>query len=71
MADKTTVSGGIGFTGLLTIVFIVLKLLGKIDWAWIWVLSPLWISTALFLAIIILIPLITFIIAIIVAAVSK
>jgi len=55
MADKTqTASGGIGFAGLLTIVFIVLKLLGKIDWAWIWVLSPLWISAALFLAIIIL-----------------
>lgn len=33
----------IGFTGLLTILFIVLKLLGVIDWSWIWVLSPLWI----------------------------
>ena len=37
-------SGGIGFMGLLTILFIALKLLGVIDWAWIWVLSPLWIS---------------------------
>ena len=37
-------SGGIGFTGLLTIVFVILKLLGKIDWSWWWVLSPLWIS---------------------------
>lgn len=37
-------SGGIGFVGLLTIVFIVLKLLGKITWSWWWVLSPLWIS---------------------------
>lgn len=37
-------SGGIGFAGLLTIVFITLKLLGKIDWSWWWVLSPLWIS---------------------------
>lgn len=33
-------SGGIGFVGLLTIVFITLKLLGKIDWSWWWVLSP-------------------------------
>ena len=40
-------SGGIGFTGLLTIVFVTLKLLGKIDWSWWWVLSPVWI-TALF-----------------------
>ena len=41
---STTVNGGIGFSGLLTIVFIVLKLLGKIDWPWIWVLAPLWID---------------------------
>lgn len=36
--------GGIGFTGLLTIAFIVLKLVGVIDWPWLWVLSPIWIS---------------------------
>ena len=35
---------GIGFTGLLTILFIALKLTDYIDWPWIWVLSPLWIS---------------------------
>lgn len=40
-------SGGIGFGGLLTIAFIVLKLLGKISWSWIWVLCPLWGSVAL------------------------
>jgi hypothetical protein len=40
----TTVTGGIGFCGLLTIVFIVLKLLNKISWSWIWVLAPLWIE---------------------------
>lgn len=40
-------SSGIGFTGLLTIVFIILKLCGIIAWSWWWVLSPLWISTIL------------------------
>ena len=45
--NRTTTNGGIGFCGLLTIVFIVLKLLGKINWSWLWVLSPIWISTAL------------------------
>lgn len=35
---------GIGFIGLLTIVFITLKLVGVIDWSWWWVLSPVWIS---------------------------
>ena len=43
-------SGGIGFAGLLTIVFIVLKLLGKIDWSWWWVLSPMWISILIVVA---------------------
>lgn len=44
---KTSVSGGIGFTGLLTIAFIVLKLLGIISWSWVWVLSPIWIDAIL------------------------
>ena len=52
--NKSTPSkSGIGFTGLLTIAFIVLKLTGVISWSWIWVLSPLWISFALALIIII------------------
>lgn len=35
--------GGIGFVGLLTILFIGLKLTHYIDWSWWWVLSPIWI----------------------------
>lgn len=49
--NNTTVSGGIGFSGLLTIVFIVLKLCGVINWSWVWVFSPMWISAALCVAI--------------------
>lgn len=49
--NKTTVNGGVGFAGLLTIVFIVLKLLGKITWSWWWVLSPLWINAGIVLLI--------------------
>ena len=45
--NNNTVSGGIGFGGVLQIVFIVLKLLGVINWSWVWVLSPLWIGTGL------------------------
>lgn len=41
--SKSETGGGIGFIGLLTIVFITLKLLDKIDWSWWWVLSPVWI----------------------------
>ena len=38
---------GIGFTGLLTVALIVLKLCNVISWSWLWVLSPMWISTAI------------------------
>lgn len=44
-------SSGIGFVGLLTILFIALKLTTVITWSWWWVLSPLWIGFATFLAI--------------------
>lgn len=40
-------SGGIGFTGLLAIVFIILKLTGVIAWSWVWVLAPLWLPIAI------------------------
>ena len=42
--NKTTTTGGIGFTGLLQVAFIVLKLCGVITWPWKWVLAPLWIG---------------------------
>ena len=42
--EKTTSSGGIVLAGVLTIVFIVLKLIGVINWSWLWALSPIWIS---------------------------
>jgi len=40
-------SSGIGFTGMLQIVFIILKLCNVIDWSWWWVLTPMWISAGL------------------------
>ncbi len=49
MSNNNVGSGGIGFGGLLTILFIGLKLDKVIDWSWWWVLSPLWISFALIL----------------------
>lgn len=48
--SSSTPSSGIGFCGLLTIVFIVLKLCGVIGWSWWWVLAPLWIPALLLLA---------------------
>lgn len=48
-SSTSTGGGGIGFSGLLTVLFIGLKLTGHITWSWWWVLSPLWIGFALFI----------------------
>ena len=52
-----------GIVTILTTVFVVLKVLGEIDWSWVWVLSPLWISAAIALLIILIVILVIFIIA--------
>ena len=46
-SKSSAAGGGIGFAGLLTLAFIVLKLCKVITWSWVWVLSPLWISFGL------------------------
>ncbi len=43
-SSSASSSSGIGFAGMLTILFIGLKLTGYIAWSWLWVLSPLWIG---------------------------
>jgi hypothetical protein len=53
--SSSTNSGGVGFTGLLTIVFIVLKLTGVISWSWWWVLSPVWITALLVVAVLLVV----------------
>ena len=47
--------GGCGFSGLLTIAFVVLKLCGVINWSWWLVFLPLIISIGLPIAIILLV----------------
>jgi hypothetical protein len=45
--NSSSSSSGIGFFGLLGIAFIVLKIMGYIEWSWLWVLAPIWIPTAI------------------------
>ena len=59
--NNNTTSGGIGFTGLLTVAFIVLKLTGVIDWSWLWVLSPIWITALIAIAILLIVVLVAII----------
>jgi len=54
MKDNEGKSSGIGFCGLLTIAFIVLKLCKVITWSWLWVLSPLWIGLILVIILVII-----------------
>lgn len=48
--DKEVKTVGLGFVDALSLLFIALKLTGQIDWNWILVLSPIWISIS-FLAV--------------------
>jgi hypothetical protein len=47
MSKSKSVHVDVGFSGILQIIFIVLKLTNVISWSWVWVLSPLWISAVL------------------------
>lgn len=55
MSSSSTSSGGLSFTGALTILFIGLKLGNVINWSWWWVLSPIWISLSLVLFILLIV----------------
>ena len=49
--SSSSSSSGIGFSGALTVLFVGLKLTHVISWPWLWVLSPLWISALIAIAI--------------------
>lgn len=60
MSKESTTTGGITFSGVLTILFIALKLTNKIDWDWFWVLSPLLIPIGIIVTILVFFLLIVF-----------
>lgn len=60
MSNSSSSSSGIRFTGLLTVVFITLKLTKVIDWSWWWVMSPLLIPSAIVLVLLLVIGVIAF-----------
>lgn len=57
-SNRNSSSSGIGIYGVLTIVFIVLKLVGVINWSWLWVLCPLWIDILLTVIVLVIIAII-------------
>jgi hypothetical protein len=50
--ENNNSNSGIGFFGLLTIAFIVLKLCSVINWSWFWVLSPTLIPFSLLIVLV-------------------
>jgi len=55
MSKLETQNKSISFWGLLIILFVGLKLTGNITWSWWWILSPLWISMAVILIIVLVV----------------
>lgn len=57
--SKNVSTGGMGCCGLLSVLlgvaFIILKLVGVIEWSWVWVLAPIWIYVVATLLIIIMV----------------
>ena len=51
MKNNNSGSAGLGTSSVLTLIFLVLKLVGVIDWSWWWVFSPLLIELGLVVAI--------------------
>lgn len=47
MSNTNSSSSSMGFTSLLLLTFIILKLCKVINWSWLWVLSPLWITASI------------------------
>jgi hypothetical protein len=54
-STSSSSSSGIGFCGLLTVLFIGLKLGHVINWSWWWVLCPMWIGVAFWVSVLLFI----------------
>lgn len=65
METNNTTNSGIRFAGLLTVAFIVLKLVGVINWSWWWILAPVWISAIIGIIILVIVLIIILIHAVI------
>ncbi len=54
MSKQSSSSGGIGVLGLLGVAFVVLKLMGYIDWSWWYVTLPFWGGAAVVLGVLLI-----------------
>lgn len=63
-SDKKAIKKSVStpFTSILTIIFVIAKLTGVLDWSWWWVFSPLWFPLAIVLTFLLIVSIISFII---------
>lgn len=47
--------GSLSFLSVLTLVFVVSKILGLLPWSWLWVFSPIWLIPVLFVSVVVLV----------------
>lgn len=52
MENNSNYTGGLSFSSILFLVFLVLKLTNVIDWSWWWVTAPLWIPIIIFFVVV-------------------
>lgn len=55
--SNSSSSGGVGFFGLMFLIFMTLKLTGFINWSWWWVTAPLWGGFALIFIVLLIVAL--------------
>lgn len=58
--NSSSSSGGVGFFGLMFLIFMTLKLTGFINWSWWWVTAPLWGGFALIFIMVLIVMIIKF-----------
>lgn len=61
-SEDNFIESGIDTIKILTIIFVVLKVLGLIQWSWLWAFSPIWIMCGLALAYLVILGIIAIII---------
>ncbi len=54
MKNDVEKSPGLSFAEVLQLIFIVLKLCKVIDWKWVWVLCPTWITAIIVIVLVII-----------------
>ena len=66
MSDEKVkvVNKGLGLSSVLTIIFVIAKLLNIIDWTWWWVFSPLWIDALITIGVLLILLIIYLVVSI-------